>query len=78
MQPIHKTVTTIAEELAVPSPTVKTQMKAIYRKLGVSNRAAALETAADQGLLQRDTTGAVIYRLAGRSPAERGTHDGDS
>jgi LuxR family maltose regulon positive regulatory protein len=78
MLPTHKTVTTIAEELAVPSPTVKTQMKAIYRKLGVSNRAAALETAADQGLLQRDTTGAVIYRLAGRSPAERGTHDGDS
>jgi len=78
MLPTHKTVTTIADELAVPPSTVKTQMKAIYRKLGVSNRAAAVETAADRGLLHHKTTGAALHRLTGPIPAEPGTHDADS
>jgi LuxR family maltose regulon positive regulatory protein len=74
MLPTHKTVGTIAGELAVPAAAVKTQMKAIYRKLGVSNRSAAVETAANQGLIDRDTTVAPLHRLAGRRPAGRDTH----
>jgi LuxR family maltose regulon positive regulatory protein len=75
--PTDKTVGTIADELAVPSATVKTQMKAIYRKLGVSNRAAAVETAADRGLLGHGDRGAPVHRIAERSRPGRERGDVD-
>jgi LuxR family maltose regulon positive regulatory protein len=41
----------IASELYVSLNTVKTHCKAIYRKLGVDGRKAAVQAARDHGLL---------------------------
>lgn len=41
----------IANELFVSLNTVKTHCRAIYRKLGVGDRKAAVQTARDAGLL---------------------------
>ena len=49
--PTHLTFDAIAEELFVSRNTVKTQAIAIYRKLGVSSRAQAVEQACGLGLL---------------------------
>jgi LuxR family maltose regulon positive regulatory protein len=82
MLPTPKTVGAIAGELAVPSTAVKAQLKAIYRRLGVSNRAAAVESAADRGLLpgdpSREPSLATLHPLPRRAPAERDRHDADS
>lgn len=45
-------VVQIAKDLMVSSNTVKTQLRSIYRKLGVSNRAEAVRAALEWGLLQ--------------------------
>jgi LuxR family maltose regulon positive regulatory protein len=42
----------MAERLCVSANTVKTHSKALYRKLGVSSRAEAVEEARTLGLLQ--------------------------
>jgi LuxR family transcriptional regulator, maltose regulon positive regulatory protein len=47
----HLTADRIAEQLFVSSWTVKTEVKAIYRKLGVSSRNDAVQKAAAIGLL---------------------------
>jgi LuxR family maltose regulon positive regulatory protein len=45
----------IAERLFVSRNTVKTQAISIYRKLGVSSRAEAIDRAAELGLLEKPT-----------------------
>jgi LuxR family transcriptional regulator, maltose regulon positive regulatory protein len=47
----HLTADRIADRLFVSSWTVKTEVKAIYRKLGVSSRNDAVQKAAAIGLL---------------------------
>ena len=49
--PTHLTFAAIADELFVSRNTVKTQAISIYRKLGVSSRGPAVETARGLGLL---------------------------
>jgi LuxR family maltose regulon positive regulatory protein len=49
--PTHLTFREIADRLYVSQHTVKTQAMAIYSKLGVSSRRAAIETAVEHGLL---------------------------
>jgi len=50
--PTHLTFAAIANELFVSRNTVKTQAISIYRKLGVSSRTPAVETARGLGLLE--------------------------
>ena len=50
--PTHLTFAAIADELFVSRNTVKTQAIAIYRKLGVSSRDRAVQTAQSLGLLE--------------------------
>lgn len=45
-------VVQIAKDLMVSSNTVKTQLRSVYRKLGVSNRSEAVRAAIEWGLLQ--------------------------
>jgi LuxR family maltose regulon positive regulatory protein len=49
--PTHLTFSEIAERLYVSPHTVKSQAVAIYSKLGVSSRRAAVEEAVERGLL---------------------------
>lgn len=49
--PTHLTFSEVAERLHVSPHTVKSQAMAIYGKLGVSSRRAAIETAVEVGLL---------------------------
>jgi LuxR family maltose regulon positive regulatory protein len=51
----HLSFREIGERLHVSRNTVKTQAISVYRKLGVSNRSAAIEQAARLGLLDADT-----------------------
>ncbi|MBE1877886.1 response regulator transcription factor [Myceligenerans pegani] len=46
----EETLEQIAETLFVTRNTVKSQVRSLYRKLGVSNRAAAVERAERLGL----------------------------
>ena len=50
--PTHLTFAAIADELFVSRNTVKTQAVAIYRKLGVSTRDRAVQTAQSLGMLE--------------------------
>ena len=43
----------MAQSLYVAPNTVRTQVKSIYRKLGVSSRGAAVEEAHARGLISR-------------------------
>ena len=52
--PTHLTFREIAAEVFVSANTVKTQARAIYRKLGVSSRAEAVTCARSAGLLEAD------------------------
>ena len=47
----HLTANMIAKQLFISSHTVKTEIKAIYRKLGVSSRDDAVQKALATGLL---------------------------
>lgn len=49
--PRYQTVRDIAERQRLSPNTVKTHMRALYQKLGVSNRAAAVQKAVERGLL---------------------------
>lgn len=63
--PSDLTQAEIAGELFVSVNTVKTQIQAIYRKLGVSSRKAALRRATDLGLMAAERT---TREAAGESP----------
>jgi LuxR family transcriptional regulator, maltose regulon positive regulatory protein len=47
----------IAADLYVSHNTVKTQLRAVYRKLGVASRAEAVARGRDMGLLPRSLAG---------------------
>lgn len=49
--PTHLTADKIAERLFLSGHTVKTEIKAVYRKLGVSSRNDAVQRATEMGLL---------------------------
>jgi LuxR family maltose regulon positive regulatory protein len=49
----HRTLEEIGQRLYVSRNTVKSHTIAIYRKLGVSGRSAAIEQARELGLLDR-------------------------
>ena len=49
--PTYMTLENISQDLNVARTTVKTQVIAVYRKLGVKSRAAAVRKARQQGLL---------------------------
>jgi DNA-binding CsgD family transcriptional regulator len=49
--PTHRTLAAIGNELGIGRPTVKTHVQHIYKKLGVSNRAEAVQLAESAGLL---------------------------
>lgn len=50
----HGSTRAIADALIVSPHTVKSQLQAVYRKLGVSSRRSALQVARDLGLLAAD------------------------
>jgi LuxR family maltose regulon positive regulatory protein len=50
--PTHLTVSQIADRLFVSRNTVKSQMIAIYRKLGATSRAIAVDIAVEAGLIR--------------------------
>lgn len=49
--PRHQTVQDIADGLRLSPNTVKTHLKSLYQKLGVSRRSAAVKRGAEIGLL---------------------------
>ena len=49
--PTHRTLAAIGDRLGIGRPTVKTHVQNIYRKLGATNRAEAVESAESAGLL---------------------------
>jgi LuxR family maltose regulon positive regulatory protein len=55
--PTHRSFREIANELYVSANTVKTQARALYRKLDVSSRAEAVDRARDAGLLDSKKPG---------------------
>ena len=55
--PTHLSLREIAEEFVVSTNTVKSQAQAVYRKLGVSSRAEAVNVAREAGLLRRVAPG---------------------
>lgn len=60
----HGSARVIAEKLVVSTHTVKSQLQSLYRKLGVSSRAAALSVARERGLLE--ASGEVFLRAEQR------------
>ncbi len=49
--PTHLTLAAIGDRLGIGRPTVKTHIQHIYRKLGASNRAEAVQSAESADLL---------------------------
>jgi LuxR family maltose regulon positive regulatory protein len=49
--PTHRTLAAIGEHLGMSRPTVKTHVQHIYKKLGATSRAEAVESAESAGLL---------------------------
>lgn len=47
----HRTLAAIGDQLGIGRPTVKTHVQHIYKKLGATNRAEAVELAESGGLL---------------------------
>ncbi|WP_083284133.1 AAA family ATPase [Mycobacterium sp. DBP42] len=67
----HLSLQRIADELILGRETVKSQAKSIYRKLGVSSRAAAVAEADNLGLLSE--SGRAAVRTATASETRRST-----
>ncbi len=57
--PTHLTLAAIGEHLGMSRPTVKTHVQHIYKKLGATSRAEAVETAENAGLLTTGRKGSV-------------------
>jgi LuxR family transcriptional regulator, maltose regulon positive regulatory protein len=55
----HKTLAGIGDQLGISRPTVKTHVRHIYKKLGATNRAEAVESAENAGLLPTSRKGPV-------------------
>jgi DNA-binding CsgD family transcriptional regulator len=51
--PTYRTLADIGTQLGIGRPTVKTHVENIYRKLGATNRAEAVNHAESSGLLPR-------------------------
>jgi LuxR family maltose regulon positive regulatory protein len=51
--PTHRTLADIGTRLGIGRPTVKTHVQHIYKKLGATKRAEAVDLAEDAGLLPR-------------------------
>ncbi len=49
--PTHLTLAAIGDRLGIGRPTVKSHVQRIYEKLGATNRAEAVESAENAGLL---------------------------
>jgi LuxR family transcriptional regulator, maltose regulon positive regulatory protein len=49
--PTYRTLAAIGSQLGIGRPTVKTHVESIYRKLGATNRAEAVNLAETAGLL---------------------------
>jgi DNA-binding CsgD family transcriptional regulator len=49
----YRTLTAIGNDLGIGRPTVKTHVQNIYKKLGATNRAEAVQLAESAGLLPR-------------------------
>ncbi len=49
--PTYRTLAAVGSELGIGRPTVKTHVENIYKKLGATNRAEAMELAESAGLL---------------------------
>lgn len=64
----HLSLQQIADELTVSRETVKSQAKSIYRKLGVSSRAAAVTEADKLGLLSESARAAARTATASGPP----------
>jgi LuxR family maltose regulon positive regulatory protein len=69
--PTHLTYPQIAEALCLSRHTVKSHAVAIYRKLGVSSRAAAVQTARELGHLPHVVAPPITKRLEGDTPTIR-------
>lgn len=64
----HLSLQRIADELVIGRETVKSQAKSIYRKLGVSSRAAAVAEADRLGLLSETARAAARTATASETP----------
>ncbi|MEW2478871.1 AAA family ATPase [Mycobacterium sp. NPDC049093] len=64
----HLSLQRIADELVIGRETVKSQAKSIYRKLGVSSRAAAVAEADRLGLLSETARAAARTATAAETP----------
>jgi len=51
--PTHRTLADIGTQLGIGRPTVKTHVEHIYKKLGATKRAEAVDVAENAGLLPR-------------------------
>ena len=60
--PTHQTLAAIGDHLGISRPTVKTHVQHIYKKLGATNRAEAVESAESAGLLPTSRKGPVDRR----------------
>jgi LuxR family maltose regulon positive regulatory protein len=58
--PTYLSFREIAERLCVSTNTVKTQARAVYRKLDVSSRAEAVERARQAGLLDPESSSSEV------------------
>ncbi|MBS1868033.1 MAG: helix-turn-helix transcriptional regulator [Actinobacteria bacterium] len=51
--PTYRTLAAIGDQLGIGRPTVKTHVESIYKKLGATKRAEAVQRAESAGLLPR-------------------------
>ena len=81
--PTHRTLAAIGDRLGISRPTVKTHVQHIYKKLGATNRAEAVESAESAGLLPTGRERLVGRRRVGPrglsmvSAPERGGADSE-
>jgi LuxR family maltose regulon positive regulatory protein len=69
--PTHLTLAAIGDRLGIGRPTVKTHIQHIYRKLGATNRAEAVESAESADLLPGGRSGPTRANRALNKEARR-------